>query len=705
MTENKTRTGIVRRLSFVYLVVVFFALVVIGRVVFLQVIEHDKWSNANTVSQKDIIIEPNRGNICATDGRILATSVPYYEIRMDLKCPAITDDIFNKHIDSLSYCLSNLFKDKTPQQYKRRLVSARYRGDRYHLIKRRVDFIQLKQLKTFPILRRGKYKGGLIVNQENRRIQPFVNLASRTIGYQRDVATNVGIEGAFNEQLSGEKGVRLVQKIAGNYWMPINDGDEVEPRNGYDVITTLDINVQDVAHHALKRQLEKHNASHGTAILMEVETGDVKAIVNLKRDNQGQYSEQYNYAIGERTEPGSTFKLPALMVALEDGYIDLDDSVDTDDGTVRYHDHVVRDSRKGGYGKITVKEAFEVSSNVAVSKLITQYYTKNEEKFIKGLYNMSLNKRLGVPIKGERSPYIKFPDDTLWSGISLPQISYGYEVEQTPLQILTFYNAVANNGEMLQPRFVKAISDHGKIIEKYSPKVINPTICSRATIQKAKIMLEGVVENGTAQNLKNSNYKIAGKTGTAQIANRKYGYKYQSKISYQASFVGYFPADDPMYSCIVVVNAPSSGVYYGNLVAGQVFKEIADKVYSTSLNLHNETIVADNPDLKIPYSRNGHKKELETVLGDLGIPFQNLGVKSEWVSTEKQDSAVRMNNRYVHENLVPNVKSMGAKDAIFLLENLGLRVILQGRGSVGSQSLAPGTKYRHGDRIVLQLRT
>ncbi|MBI9066938.1 MAG: transpeptidase family protein [Salinivirgaceae bacterium] len=705
MSENKTRTEIVAKLSIIYLAVVVFALVVVGKIVYIQVIEHDKWMDANTVSQKDIIIEPSRGDICATDGRILATSVPQYEIRMDLKSDAITDDVFNKHIDSLSYRLSKLFQDKTPQQYKRKLVSARYRGDRYHLIKRSVDYIQLKELKTFPIFRRGKYKGGLIINQENRRIQPFVNLASRTIGYLKDIGTDVGIEGAYDYDLSGEKGVRLVQKIAGNYWMPVNDGNEVEPRNGYDIITTLDINVQDVAHHALQTQLEKHQASHGTAVLMEVETGDVKAIVNLTRDSQGQYSEQYNYAIGERTEPGSTFKLPVLMVALEDGFIDLNDSIDTENGVVRYHDYEVKDSHKGGYGKITVQRIFEVSSNVGVSKIITQFYTKKEDRFIKGLYNMSLNKSLNVPIKGERKPYIKFPSDTLWSGISLPQIAYGYEVEQTPLQILTFYNAVANNGEMLQPRFVKAIVDHGQVVKRFSPKVINPTICSRATIDKAKKMLEGVVLNGTAQNLKNSNYQIAGKTGTAQIANQKYGYKYQSRTSYQATFVGYFPADNPKYSCIVVVNAPTSGVYYGNLVAGQVFKVIADKVYSTSLDLHTAPLVTYDAELKVPYSRNGHKNELEKVLDDLHIPFENLGINSDWVATEKRDSTIRFNNRYVNDKTIPSVKGMGAKDAIFLLENLGLHVVIKGRGSVGEQSLSPGTKYRHGDRIVLELRS
>jgi cell division protein FtsI (penicillin-binding protein 3) len=444
MSDNVIRKEIVAKLSIVYIAVVLFAMVVIGKVLYLQVVEHEKWANANTISQKDIIIEPDRGDICAADGRILATSVPFYEIRMDMKCPGLNNGVFNRNIDSLALRLSYLFGDKTPQQYKRNLISARFRGDRYHLVKRQVDFIELKKLKTFPIFRLGQNKGGLIILQENTRIQPFVNLASRTIGYEGKGGTNVGIEGAYQEELKGEKGVQMVQRIAGNYWMPVNDGTEIEPRNGNDVITTLDINFQDVAHHALYTQLNKHSASHGTAILMEVQTGDIKAIVNLKGDSRGQYSEQYNFAIGERTEPGSTFKLASLMVALEDGFIDLDDLINTGNGEVRFHDILIRDTKEEGYGKITVQQVFEYSSNVGVAKIITQYYTGNEDRFVKGLKRMGLTEPLNLEIKGEREPYIKFPTDPLWSGVSLPQMSYGYEVAQTPLQILTFYNAVAN---------------------------------------------------------------------------------------------------------------------------------------------------------------------------------------------------------------------------------------------------------------------
>ncbi|MCK5823031.1 MAG: transpeptidase family protein [Bacteroidales bacterium] len=698
------KKDILVRVGFVYILMLLFALIIIGRVAYLQTIEKNKWNKANTLTMKDITIEANRGDICAEDGRLLASSVPYYEIRMDLKSEAITNTIFNNNVDSLAYCLSRLFVDKTKSEYKRELISARFRGERYHLIKRKANYKQLKQLKKFPLFRLGRYRGGFIYSQENKRIQPFVNLASRTIGAlnKGESGTIVGIEGAYNRDLKGVNGVKLMQKISSKVWMPIKDGDEVEAQDGKDIITTIDINIQDVAQNALLNQLKKHNAGHGCVVLMEVKTGEIKAIANLTRDEYGNFREEYNYAIGESTEPGSTFKLSSLIVALEDGYVDLGDSVDTEGGIVKYHGFPVRDSKRGGHGKITVKEVFEVSSNVGISKIITRYYSNNEKKFVRRLYSMHLNETTGIEIMGEGKPYIKYPGDTLWSGISLPQMSIGYEVRSTPLQILTFYNAVANDGVMVKPKFVKAIKYHGDIIKTFSPEVLNHSICSKSTIRKVKEMLEGVVERGTARNLKNKNYKIAGKTGTAQIANKKYGYKYQSKVSYQASFVGYFPADNPKYSCIVVVNAPSNNVYYGNLVAGPVFKEISDKVYSTDINLHsniNNSFLSEN----VPYSKSGHRKDLERVCSDLSIPVLNKNINSDWVVTTKTNQNILCQNRLIRNLLIPNVKGMGVKDALFILENIGLKVVVEGAGLVKEQSISPGTRIRKGNEIILKL--
>lgn len=704
MADKNIKKNIEKRFSVVYLFTMLFAIAVIGRIVFLNVWQHDKWISRINESQKEIEIEPTRGDICASDGRsILATSIPYYEVRLDTR--AVNSDVFVKNVDSLALRLSRLFKDKTEYEYKRALLSARNRGERYYLVHRRVNFVELKELKTFPLFRMGRYKGGVIYVQENRRVRPFGTLAARTIGYEGQGGIKVGLEGAYDKELSGEKGYFIGQRIPGGYYVPISDESQIEPKDGYDIITTIDINLQDVAHSALESQLKKHGAKYGCAVLMEVETGDIKAIVNLTKDDASdRYVESLNYAVGTRTEPGSTMKLPSLMAGLEDGYFDLDDSVDTGNGKWKVYDLTISDTKKEGHGVISVKHVFEVSSNIGVAKLITENYGKNPEKFVNRLRNMSLDAPLDLEIQGGRNGYLKDPTDKLWSGVSLAQMAYGYETEFTPLNILTFYNAVANNGKMMRPRFVKSIVNHGQVVREIPTDVINPSICSRETIRKAKEMLCGVVENGTAKNMRNDNYKIAGKTGTAQL-NQNGTYRYQGRVAYQASFCGYFPADDPKYSCIVVVNAPTSGVYTGNWAAGPVFKEIADKVYSTHLELHKDNqqdIAVAAKDL-IPVSKSGYYVETKYITDKLDIPLEYEGQKTEWISTTKTDSTIKITNRTISKNTVPYVIGMGAKDAIYILENAGLSVSLVGRGMVTQQSMRAGDVFRKGDKIILTL--
>ena len=674
MAVKNIKDGIEKRFGVVYLFTAQFSVGVLGRIAWLEIFQHDKWISRINESQKEIAIEPNRGDICAADGQsLLATSVPYYEVRLDTK--AVNSDVFAKNVDSLALRLSRLFRDRTELEYKNALVAARNRGDRYYLIRKRVNFVQLKELKTFPLFRLGQFKGGVIYKKENMRVRPFQSLAARTIGYEGLGGVKVGIEGAYDKELSGEKGYFIGQRIPGGYYVPINDDEQVDPKDGYDVITTIDINIQDVAHSALENQLKKHGAKYGTA---------------------------YNYAVGTRTEPGSTIKLPSLMAGLEDGCFDLDDSVDTGNGKWKIFDHTISDTRP--HGKISVKEVFEVSSNIGVAKLITESYKNNPGKFINRLKNMSLDAPLDLDIQGGRDGYLKTPDNKLWSGVSLAQMSYGYETEFTPLNILTFYNAVANNGKMMRPRFVKAVMDRGKTVRTIPTEVINPSICSRETIRKAQEMLCGVVENGTAKNLRNSNYQIAGKTGTAQLNNNG-TYRYQGRVAYQASFCGYFPADDPKYSCIVVVNGPSSGVYTGNWAAGPVFKEIADKVYSTQLNLHKDKQMIPLAEAKdrVPVSKSGYYIETKYVIDKLDVPFEFAGSKSEWVSTTKTDSTIKISSRTITQNTVPYVIGMGAKDAIFILENAGMSVSIVGRGMVTQQSLRAGDVFRKGDKIILTL--
>ncbi len=700
------KKDIVWRVAVVYLGMLLLGILIIGQVFYLQMVQGKKYSELSArQTLHDFIIQPNRGNILATDGRLLSSSVPYYEIRLDLHSNAMDPAVFQANLDSLSIRLASLFRDQPWWGYKTKLLKAFRNKQRYYLLKRDVPYRQMKALKTFPLFRLGRYKGGLIIVQTNKRIRPQRNLAARTIGYisKSERGNIVGIEGAYDRALRGRTGVRLMQRLSGNVWMPLNNSNEVEPKDGQDVVTTIDIDIQDVAENSLKNQLIKNNADHGTVILMEVKTGDIKAIANLEKDENGQYRELYNYAIGASIEPGSTFKLPVLVAGLEDGAFSLDDTVDTDHGKVKFFDKVIRDTKKGGYGKITVKKILEVSSNVGMSKLIMEHYGDHPRDLIDRLYSMGLNKKLGIEIKGEGMPMINYPGDKFWSGISLAMISHGYEVRMTPLQILSFYNAIANNGVIVKPCFVRELRYHGRTLKRYGVKVLNPAICSKETLRKARLMLEGVVENGTARNLKNNMYKIAGKTGTAQIANEKYGYRVNRKISYVASFVGYFPADDPKYSCIVVVSAPSNAVYYGNLVAGPVFREVADKVYATSLDMQRDYLAYAGRSKSAPYSKNGYNPETKYVFRTLGIPFVPGKDEDEWVRVSSRDSLVEEMPLTVTGFLVPNVTGMGLKDALYLLERERIKVIADGWGTVKKQSLAPGTPAGRGMTIRLEM--
>lgn len=705
---NDLKKDIAWRVYLTYFMVCLFALVIVVKAASIQLLEGDQLrEKVQNLTLKEMNIEAVRGNIYATDGSLLATSVPIYEVRFDPNADAITDAIFNENIDSLSWHLSHLFGDKSLSAYRQSLINARNDGERYHLIRRRVKYTELKELKNFPIFRRGRYKGGLIYIQQNKRQMPFQVLAARTIGYEREGVSPVGLEGAYSEVLKGVDGRRMMQKISGGVWMPVGDDNEIEPEDGRDIYTTIDVNLQDVAESALLKQLQTHKADHGCVVLMEVETGAVKAIANLKRNKDGSYFEGYNYAIGESTEPGSTFKLPALITALEDGYVDMEDMINCGDGSMQYYDRTMYDSNHddGGWGKITVQRVFEVSSNIGMAEIISRAYAQNPQKFIDRLNEMGLRNPLGIEIAGEGKPFIKNTTHESWSGISLAWMAHGYEVQQTPLQILTFYNAVANDGKMVKPKFVEKITKGRKVVEEVPTIVLNNKICSQETIDRVKKALEGVVENGTASNLRNADYKIAGKTGTAQIANKNYGYSYQSRVSHQASFVGYFPADNPQYSCIVVVNAPSQHVYYGNLVAGPIFKEVADKVYANSLEMHepltkNTHFLASSA---IPYSKHGKKSNIEGIFRDLNIPMMSKAKDADWIVTQTGDSSVTLSPRIVRERLVPNVVGMGLRDAVFLLENHGLQVSVEGRGMVKEQSVLPGKIVREGMQIKILL--
>ena len=707
MAEKKDiKKDFLWRIYLMYFFIVLFGLSVIIKVCTIQFAEGDYWrEKEQELTMKYFNIEASRGNIFSADGSLLATSVPIFELRMDVISEPVTDKIFYEKLDSLSLRLAETFTHRTKSEWRTALKNARKNKERYFLIARKVNYPTLKEVRTFPIFKMGKYKGGLIVLQQSRRELPFKNLAQRTIGYDRKSNKPLGIEGAFNKDLQGVSGKRLMQKIAGGVYKPINQDNEIEPQDGNDIITTIDANIQDVAHHALEKQLKAQNAHHGCAILMEVKTGAIKAMVNLSRLDSGSYAETFNYAIGEGTEPGSTFKLASIMAAIEDGYTDLDEIVDTEGGRKNYAGgYVMKDSHDGGYGKITVKQVFEKSSNVGTSNIIMKYYKKQPQKFIDRLYSFGIHKPLGIALPGEATPYIKDTKSKLWSALSLPLMSIGYEEKLTPLQTLNFYNTVANNGKMMRPQFVKEIRTKGQLIKSFRPEVINPAICSQTTIDKAREMMEGVVSEGTATFLRTAPYQIAAKTGTAQIALGNKGYTQDGKKTYMASLCGYFPAKDPLYSIIIVVSAPSKAAYYGNEVAGPVFREIADKVYSNSKEIHKPLqLDTASAIVHVPLLKAGRKSDIQEVAKMLSLKTALIDENSSYVWPQMYSETYSLKGIQTKESEVPQLVGMGLRDALTILENQKITVKVIGRGVIKKQSLAAGTRVTKGTTITIEL--
>ncbi|MGL2987253.1 penicillin-binding protein [Flavobacterium sp. RSSA_27] len=635
----------------------------------IQWVEGDYYRKlAKERTVKNFVIPANKGNIYSADGSLLATSIPNYEIRFDASAPKT--EVFEKNIKPLADSLGKLL-NKSSDTFERDLRRARVNKNRYFLVARDLSYTEYIAIKGFPLFNLGPYKGGIIVEQETVREHPIGKIAERTIGYiGRDVNGHinpVGVEGAYSKYLNGKDGRILKQKIAKGQWKPISDVNQVEPQDGYDVISTIDVFIQDIAHHALLKQLEEYQADHGCVVVMETQTGYVKAISNLGRNEKtGLYSERLNYAVRESHEPGSTFKLVDLMALLEDKLIDTSAVFDTKGGEIKYFGKSVRDSHKGGYGKISLARGFEVSSNTVMVQAVYNNYKSNPIKFVNHINAYGLNKKLGIGFNGEGNPYIPQPSHKSWSKLSLPWMAYGYGVSVTPLQTLTYYNAVANNGEMVKPLFVSEIKEWNKTIKKYDKVVLNPKICSQETIKKLKAVLANVVKKGTGSKLYSKDFSMAGKTGTAQVNYAKSG---GAEKYYASSFVGYFPADHPKYSCIVVVHKPNTinNNYYGADVAGPVFKRIAQKIFTDSPTT-NEI-------------KNLNQK----------IQKQEQNYNSYYAKAQKKIK------------VIPNVQGMIGMDAVALLENLGLKVKAIGIGKVKKQSLQAGEDIAKNATIVLEL--
>jgi cell division protein FtsI (penicillin-binding protein 3) len=700
------KKDILWRMYILYIFVVLMGVAVIWKIFQIQFIEGDKWrAKAELMSQDTFLVKPTRGNILAKDTSYMAISVPMYDLRMDTKADKLDDETWNKNVDSLSIQLAYLFKDKTWDQYRNLLSKGRNEKNQYLLVKRNVTRREVELVRKFPMFKLGRFKGGLIEEEKYSRVKPYGNLAARTIGKDSTENTQgLGIEQAFDHYLRGEEGLRLMEKLAGGMWRPVDHENTIEPVDGYDVVTTIDPQLQDVATSELDRQLKMHGASHGCVIVMEVKTGDIAAIANLKKDEDGNYYESFNYAIGEATDPGSTFKLMSAMALLDDGNMSPTDMLSTGDGSITYYGHTVHDSHKNG--TISLQQAFEQSSNVFFIKAVMQKFSSNPQVFVDRLKKLHLDKKLNIGLPGEANPIVHEPGDPEWSGLSLAQMAFGYEINISPLQILTVYNAVANNGKMVKPKFVKEIRDRTQVIKTFETEVLEEEVCKPQTASALKKMMEGVVIRGTAKNLNGSVYQIAGKTGTAQIANDGNGYGKPGSRLYRASFCGYFPADNPKYTCIVVVNAPSEGMgYYGNVVAGPIFKAVSDKIYASSFDINQafyKTEIA-NTRKQIPTTKKGYTSDIKTVLAKMNISVSGEASGS-FSSTTKTSTAVNTNEIVFDRTKIPNVKGMGARDAIYVLEQLGLKVIMVGRGMVKDQSIEPGTSVQ-GLKIITLILT
>lgn len=693
------RKSIILRVRIAFLIIGVFALAALARIVMLQTTEDRKWAKmAEEIDLDYRTVKATRGNIYSDNGSLLATSLPSYRLAFD---PTIaSDEIYKKGIDSLAYHLSYHFNDRSREYYKRKINDARLDGKQYLILNRKqVKYQDKKEMSTWPIFREGRLKGGIIFEKHDKRYRPFSYLGYRTVGFVNDNNDGAGLEYSFNKYLAGKDGKALYQKMAGGKWRPLYDASDVRTQEGYDIHTTINVNLQDVTESALVKALKDHDADYGCAVVMEVKTGEIKAISNLKKNEKyNDYREVFNYAVQGLTDPGSTFKLASMVALLEDSNLNLSDSIDTGKGGYKFYNSTMRDHKPGGYGTISVKQAFEYSSNIAISKMVYSQFGSDPQRFIDYIGAFGLSQPLGFQMIGEGIPKIKNPSDKSWSGITLPWMSIGYEVEVTPLQILAFYNAIANDGKMIQPIIVKSITQADNEIKYFESKVIKRKVCSQKTLTEVRSLLEGVVENGTANNISNSYYKIAGKTGTAQkIVNGRYIKKYNT------SFVGYFPADNPQYSCIIVIDKPKGFRQYGSNVAAPVFKEIADKIYARDLKMHGVYVAQQQENSGIfPVIRAGNREDLQKICDVLAIP-NKATTSEEWVKAQRKDNAVLWTTDEIAPEVIPNVLGMTLRDAIFLLENYGLKVSHKGSGRITAQSMTPGQKILKGSRITLTL--
>lgn len=700
-------------------IVVPVSIALVYRTVQISILDGERWREQgmdNYLKIRDV--EADRGNILAADGSLLATSIPYFDIFFDPH--ASSEEDYQKNLDTLAQCLAAyVLEGYTVGGARELLISLRKAADRHVVLKRQATYAEKKFIEEFPLFRLGRFKGGFIAEKRSERKRPFGLLAQRTIGYVRDNAKPVGLEGQFDTLLGGLPGQQLMIRVdpQEDLWMPVEDLTVIEPETGSDIVTTLDLDIQDITEEALLRAMNYHDAEWGAAIVMEVETGAIRAIANLGRSEENWW-ETYNYAVGAAVEPGSTFKPASVMAMLEDGLIELDDSIRIFKGRTQFYEDVMEDASPYSpkLDTIRVRDAFVISSNVGIATMVQNHYgektrangNEGAARFIKRLKQFNLHLPTGIEIDGEANPYIKeaYSEKDYWSGTTLPWMSIGYEMKITPLQLLSFYNSIANDGVMMKPYLVSEVQRFGETVRNFRPTIIDRRIATRKTIARIQELLLSVVEDerGTAYKLRTSHYSFAGKTGTAQINYRR-GARGTRIGGYQASFVGYFPVEKPKYSCIVVINRPRRGGIYGSDVAGPVFREIADNIFAAKVELHAPINLGAKPALAgrdLPAYSIGDKEDIKTVFRFLGLPFYGEP-ETPMTAVRVQADSLILEQRSMPDGRVPNVVGLGLRDALFILENRGLKVEIEGFGKVGRQSLLAGTRI-NGQTIRLYLQ-
>ncbi len=702
---------IMLRFSFILLMMVLVGIAIIIKAAFIMFAERQYWMDvADRFVKENVVVHPTRGNVISADGKLMASSLPEYKIYMDFKAGGTEKDtMLMNHLNEICEGLHQIFPDQSAKDFKRTFLQGRKKGSRSWLLyNKRISYIEFKEVKKLPVLSLSPYRGGLFAQEFNQRKKPFGSLAMRTLGDMYPDMTKGaknGLELTYDSILRGEDGITHRQKVMNKY-LNIVDKPAVD---GCDIITTIDVGMQDIAEKALVDQLKNLEAVFGVAILMEVKTGDIKAIVNMSRTPSGNYYEAKNLAVSNLMEPGSTFKTASMMVAMEDKYITPNYTVDTGNGILKMHGSFMRDHNwhKGGYGVLDVTHIMGYSSNIGVSSIIDKFYGDNPQKFVDGLKRMSIDTPIHLGIAGETAPRIRGVNQRYWSKTTLPWMSIGYETQIPPIYIVNFYNAIANNGTMVKPKLVKAIVKDGEVIEEFPIEIINPKICSDTTLMYMHDILKHVVKNGLAKQAGSKQFEVAGKTGTAQISQGKAGYK-AGGVSYLVSFCGYFPADNPKYTCLVSIQIPH-GPASGGLQAGSVFNKIAERVYAKHLS-SNLANAKDSTAVLVPDVKNGSLHEAAYILSELGVKYSGYQMEKEnqeapvWGKSEINNDGIVFNSIKQNAKLVPNVKNMGAKDAVYLLEGTGLKVRLNGIGRVTSQSIPPGSYLHKGQTIVLTLK-